>query len=280
MAMGGRYGRAVRWRAVLLVSASAVSASGGAASAGSADTVLSYDFKPVSAADGTSTVLGSGGSASVQTSVVTANGGRATTVSSRATQGKAVQFPAFDPSASGARAVIKVVNTTSTDQLAPGDRDFSWSADFRLNADSASHASGSQDNGNNLVQRGLYNDTQFKLDADARRPACRLRGSTGDAGALRVTAPVTVAADQWYNATCTRSGNTLTVSVQAFASAGNVTRQWTNSARSSAGFGTVAWAAHGTPLAIGGKLSATGDMVDQCSDQFNGAVDNVTLTFG
>jgi hypothetical protein len=264
---------------VFLASASALLVSGGAADAGSADTVVSYGFNPATQADGTSTVLGSAGSASVQTSVVTANGGRLTTVSSRAAQGKAVQFPAFDSSAAGARAVIKVVNTTRNDELAPGDRDFSWSADFRLDGDSVSHAKGSHDNGNNLLQRGLYDDTQFKLDADARRPACRLRGSTGDAGAVRVLAPVAVAPDQWYNATCTRSGNTLTVSVLAFDSAGNVTQQWTDSATSTAGFGTVTWARPGTPLVIGGKLSATGSMVEKCSDQFNGAVDNVTLTF-
>lgn len=271
--------RAVRWAAVLLVVASAAPlAAAGSASAAATDAAASYDFEPVTDVTGIATVLANGGRAAVETSVVTAYGGGLASVGSRATQGSAVQFPAFNPAGSGARAVIKVVNTTGADQLAPGTQDFSWSADFRLDADTESSAKGSHDNGNNLLQRGLFGDTQFKLDVDDRRPSCRLRGSTGDTGAVRVRAPMTVTADQWYNATCTRAGNTLTVAVRSFDATGNVTQQWSSSATSSAGFGSVTWAKVDTPLSIGGKLSATGKLPGY-GDQFNGAVDNAVLRF-
>jgi hypothetical protein len=252
----------------------------GAATAASVDTVVSYGFEPAMTPDaGAQGVLTNAGSASVTTSVVSAHGGTVDTVASWSGQGSAVRFPAYNPTSSGARAVIKVVNRTSTDVLAPGNRDFSWSADFALDADSESHARGSYDNGNNIFQRGLFGDTQFKLDADGRQPSCRLRGSTGTQGALRVQAPVTVAAGQWYHATCTRTGNTLSIAVQAIAADGSVPGQWSRSATSSRGFGTLTWSKTGTPLTIGGKLSAAGKLTSGSTDQFNGVVDNAVLQF-
>jgi hypothetical protein len=272
----GRRG-AVRWAAVLLAAILVVAQGVGSVAAAEVP-VLSYDFELESGTDGSTTFLLNNGSAPVQASVATAYDGSLESVASHETQGSAVKFPAFDAAGTGGRAVIKVVNTTGTDGLAPADQDFSWSADFRLDADSESHSEGSHDNGNNLLQRGLYNDTQFKLDVDDGRPSCRLRGSTGNAGAVRITAPVTVGAHAWYNATCTRAGDMLTVSVSAFDSAGTVTDRWSNTATSPAGFGTVTWANLDTPLSIGGKLRATGNL-GRHSDQFNGVVDNVVLTF-
>ncbi len=58
-----------------------------------------------------------------------------------------------------------------------GPRDFSWSADLTLDADSESHVRGSYDNGNSLFQQGLFNDSQFELDANHQQPSGRLRGA-------------------------------------------------------------------------------------------------------
>jgi hypothetical protein len=264
-----------------LATAAAAVTSGGTSTAATGP-VVDYDFDSAAvtaASTGGGGGLTSTGSAAVDTSVVSANGGAVQLVGSRATQGGAVRFPGFDASDAGQRAVIKIVNTSGTDALAPGKRDFTWSADFRLDADSASHVTGSRDNGDNLFQRGLYKDTQFKLDVDNRRPSCRLRGSTGGPGAVRVIAPVSVSDSVWYHAVCSRVGNRLTVSVSAFDPAGDVTQSWTKSATSTVGFGTVSWARIGTPLTIGGKLSPAGKLVTPSSDQFNGDVDNAELTF-
>ena len=279
MRTAGRRTRAVRWGTTLVAVGAAAGLGTGTAAAATTDTVVSYDFEPVVGADATQTVLMNGGDASVTTSVVSANDGTVDSVASRATQGSAVQFPAFDSSVGGKRAVVKVVNSTRTDVLAPGSRDFSWSADFALDAASESHLRGSYDNGNNIFQRGLFNDTQFKLDADGRQPSCRLRGSTGSAGAVRVQAPLLVDAGQWYHATCTRSANTLSIFVQSFDADGNVTGEWSRSATSSRGFGTLSWLKTGTPVTIGGKLSATGKLPSGSTDQFNGVVDNAVLRF-
>jgi len=259
--------------------AGAVTTAGaGSASAAAGQPLVAFSFSAPSGGTGAKqTQFPSDGTASVTTSVVSANGGQVTSVDSRAGAGSAVKLPAFDPSAGGPRAVISVVNAAGSDQMAPGSRSFSWGADFVLSADSATHASGSEDDGDNLVQRGLYGHTQMKLDADGRRPGCRLRGSTGSAGAVRVVAPMTVDAGHWYRATCSRSGSTLSITVSQFDSSGAVARTWSRSATSGAGFGSITWDRVRTPLTIGGKLTSRGHLTSGSSDQFNGRVDNVEL---
>ncbi len=250
----------------------------GSASADSGERLVAFDFStPSDALGAKQTRFGNDGTASVTTSVVSAGAGQVTSVASRDGAGTAVRLPAFDPSAGGPRAVISVVNASGTDQMAPGSRSFSWGADFVLAADSATHSSGSHDDGDNLVQRGLYGHTQMKLDADGRRPGCRLRGSTGPAGAVRVVAPMTVDAGHWYRATCSRSGATLSITVSQFDASGAVARTWSRSATSDAGFGSITWGQTRTPLTIGGKLTSRGHLTSGSSDQFNGRVDNVVL---
>lgn len=262
---------------VLAVLALAVAGLVGSASATIKELILSYAFEPASGATSSSQPsLGNDGDGAVSTSVVTASGGTLTGVASRPGQGRAVRFPAFDPSADGARAVVKIVNRTTTDVLAPGRRDFAWSAAFKVDAKSAEHTSTSHDNGDNLFQRGLYNDTQFKLDVDNHRPGCRLRGSTGGSGAVRVVAPVTVSASRWYRATCTRSGSKLTITLARFDSSGHVDRSWSRTATSKVGFGRVTWRNIHTPVTVGGKLTPSGTLT-RSSDQFNGVVDNPAL---
>jgi hypothetical protein len=273
-----------RWASAALagvvVCAPVALVSSGAATAAGGSNVVTYRFDAGGAAGAKQAEFSSGGSGRVSAAVVTANDGMVRSVASRATQGAAVQFPSFDATADGPHAVIKVVNATSTDDMAPLRRDFSWSADFRLAATSSSHADHSHDNGDNLLQRGLYDDAQFKLDVDGRRPGCRLRGSTGGAGAVRVVAPVTVDSSSWYSATCSRAGDRLRIRVSRFGPGGAVQQTWTRTARSAAGFGTVRWSNVHTPLAIGGKLSERGRIVMRATDQFNGVVDNVRLRFG
>jgi hypothetical protein len=249
------------------------------ASATTKDVVLYYGFDraPDSGTAAQTIPLGNDGDGPVEASIVTSHGGTLTIAASRAGQGDAARFPAFDPTESGQRAVVEIENRTDTDVLAPRSRDFAWSAAFKVDARSSDHSGTSYDDGDNLFQRGLYDDDQYKLDVDDHQPGCRLRGSTGDAGAVRVVAPVTVSPDKWYRATCDRSGDRLTITVVAFDAEGRATRSWTNSATSSVGFGSLTWKDIKTPVTIGGKLDADATPADGSTDQFNGVVDNPQL---
>jgi hypothetical protein len=249
------------------------------ASATTKDVVLYYSFDH--GRDGGSSTrtipLDNDGDGAVSASVVSSNGGTLTRTASRPGQGDGARFPAFDPGESGSRAVVEIQNRTGTDVLAPGSRDFAWSVAFKVDAQSSDHSGSSYDDGDNLFQRGLYNDDQYKLDVDDHQPGCRLQGSTGDAGAVRVVAPMTVAPNTWYRATCNRWGDRLTITVVAFDADGTATRSWTNSETSSVGFGSLEWKDADTPVTIGGKLTADATPADGSTDQFNGVVDNPQL---
>ena len=234
--------------------------------------LLDFDSAPTGAVV---TSVENTGTAPVSGSVVTTNGGEAVSVASRNGQTNGVQLPAFDPTAAGPRAVIAVVTSGTTEVLSPGKRSFSWGADFKVDAVSASKETGSTDNGDNLVQRGLAGShRQFKLELDKRQPACRVEAS---AGSLRVQIPVTVEPTSWYRATCTRVYNTVTATLVRYDADGNVTDSWTRSATRSKGLGTLTWVNPQVPVSVGGKLTNDGRVVSTASDQFNGVVDNVVL---
>ena len=125
----------------------------------------------------------------------------------------------------------------------------------------------SVDNGDNLFQRGLYEDpSQFKLQIDHGYPSCLVRGS---AGQVFASSPTKVVSGAWYRVTCSRVGTKVTV-------------QWAPYGSTAAPFTTVATGSSGTlsfpastPASIGGKLNASGTVVSSATDQFNGAVANV-----
>jgi hypothetical protein len=240
--------------------------------------LLSFD-NPSGVLGSAQTSFTSTGTASVRITVASVHGGVVTSQESRAGQGDAVAFPTFNSTRSAPRAVIRVSSSGPSDDLSPGSADFSWGADFEMSAGvTASKSSGSHDNGDNLVQRGLFTETQYKLQLDGDQPSCRLRGSTGSAGAVTVQAPVVVRPGSWYGATCWRSGSTLGVSVVLYDSAGQVSRAWNASRTSSVGFGQVTYSSSSIPLSVGGKLADTGAIATSASDQFNGSVDNVFVT--
>ncbi len=244
-----------------------------AAAAGSAELQLDFDNGLDGAAVGS---VANRGSAAYATRVVSQNGGTVVFSSSREAQGEAVRFPAHDASAGGARAVLVVSNTGGVDQLNPGTADFTWGADFAIDATSFTKDTGTHDNGDNLIQRGLSGTRhQFKLELDDHRPSCVLQNTAG--GAFRITVPVTVAPDQWYRATCQRSGTALTVTLQHFTDQGAVDGTWSAVRRNASGFGAVSWTDPSVPLTVGGKLNPKSTAVNAASDQFNGSVDNVVV---
>lgn len=182
---------------------------------------------------------------------------------------RAFDFPSFTRNSTVPRAVVRARPSGTGDPLAPRWRNFEFGADFRKDARSSGW---SLDNGDNLIQRGLWNDTaQYKLEVDNGRPGCRIKGSHGAVG---VRAPITVRSDRWYNARCARTGSEVKITVTEFGSDGPVR---TVTARRNGAIGKLAWARTQTPLAVGGKLAANGAVNRSATDQFNGLVNDPFL---
>ena len=203
-----------------------------------------------------------GGDTTVNISVAKLSGGNLKVVSGPdSARPRAVQFPSYVGSGTYPRAVLRM-NPDSGYALAPGSSDFQYGAVFRLDARSAGR---SIDNGNNLLQRGLYSSpAQFKLQVDGGYPSCSVRGSAGRA---YVRSGLKIAADRWYRAACTRVGSRVTVSVRPYGGATTVSRSVTHSS------GSLSFKSS-MPTSIGGKLTASGAVVSSATDQFNGAFAN------
>ena len=236
------------------------------------DTVVSITFSD--ATDGQSiTSVGNAGSGTTDQSVVTANGGALTAHWSHIKSGLAARYPAYDGTAKGARAVVAVTNAGSTDVLSPGSAAFTFGADAKLDDASTGTAN---DNGNNLVQRGLATQTaQYKLQLDGPRFSCRVKG---DDGTLMVTSTLTTRTKRWYHATCSRrtsaQGDSLVLRVRRVHSDG--TRGPVRRTISATGpVGSLTFAAD-TPFSVGGKLQDA-TTVATPSDQWNGVVDSAFL---
>lgn len=171
------------------------------------------------------------------------------------------------------RAVVRVTaRSSSTDPLAPGEANFSFGADFLKDRKS----SGTKvDNGDNLIQRGLASDpSQYKIEVDRGRPACRIAGSEG---AVEVKADKKVSSGRWYRVRCTREGDTVTLDLTEYAPYERVVEA---SSQAEGRIGSVAWPQSETPLSIGGKLAANGDIIKSATDEFNGLIGNPVLTIG
>lgn len=178
--------------------------------------------------------------------------------------GTGIRLPAFKAS-DPPLAVLTVLDTQGVDDLEPGASKFRFGADFTLDAKSAGSPS---DNGNNLVQRGLFGSSmQYKIDVDKERPGCRVKG---DQGAVTVRATRAVAPDTWYRMHCIRDGGAVRLTVKRLSDG----LTWSYSANGNIG---SLHAARKLPLSIGGKVNASGDLMTGDSDQFNGRVDNVYL---
>jgi hypothetical protein len=195
-----------------------------------------------------------------EVAVARTSGGNATVVRGPdSSLPRAVKFPAYVASGTYPRAVVRL-SSMSGGAVSPGTADFEYGAVFRLNAISSGR---SMDNGNNLLQRGLYgNPAQFKLQVDKGYPSCLVRGSNGQ---VYVASATKLVPDAWYRVTCSRIGSRLTVSVvRHTSSAKTVSRSASGSA------GRVAFSSS-VVASVGGKLTSSGKVASS-TDQFNGAV--------
>lgn len=264
--------------AVLLLVGSLVLAATPTDAAGRVAAQLRFDRGTV----GEPVVASVGGDRDLRARVVTSNGGRAMTVRSRAGHGKAVDFPSVSDSAAGRRAVIRVLDTDTSDgdALSPRRRNFVLRADFKLDAGDSQ-----ADGGNNLVQRGLaMSSDQYKIQVDLvggrARPACSI-GQTirGVWRSAVVTVRRSVRPREWYQVRCRRTAHALTLTVAKVDRDGSLR---TVARRRVSGIRTfdLRWPASSrVPLTVGGKLRPDGGFASS-SDQFNGVVDNVMLRLG
>lgn len=182
----------------------------------------------------------------------------------------AIRFPAFTDTKFYPRAAVVVSNSgTGPDQLNPGTKDFSWGADFWLDSRSKGASS---DNGDNLVQRGIYTfPNYFKAEVDSDHPACAVRG---DDGYLYVRGYEELETQTWYRLTCNRSGDVLTIVVAEISPTGGgrpITHSQTGPS------GSILFKDKTTPLSVGGKVGSDGQLLEGATDQFNGVVMNPFL---
>ena len=223
----------------------------------------------VSAAPGTA-VRGAGqfdisGDSTVDISLKQVDGGRVVTVPGPSSAlPSAIQFPSYTDSATYPRATLALTPATGQ-ALSPESSNFEYGAVFRLDETSSGNT---RDNGDNLFQRGLYGEgSQFKLQLDNRYPSCLVRGS---AGRVVVRSQVRVTPDSWYRVTCSRTDFTVTVAVTSYGGGD------TESTSASGQTGMLTFDAS-RPASIGGKLSPSGSIAANASDQFNGAVAKVWI---
>lgn len=267
--------RAVTTSAVVLLLAAVGAAP---ATAATTDVVrLRFDDVAEGSAFGTLRNHGTAAGATVAR-VVAADGGRVVAVRSVAGQGRAGDLPGY--SATGPRALVAIVNTTSADPMSPGTRRLEFGADLTL--DAGVTAGGGGDNGNNAVQRGLWGDgAQFKLEVDRNRPTCRVEGA---AGAAQVTSRRALATDGTrYRVRCVRSAGSDRVTLTVTTLRADGSSAGTVSDSATGRIGPVDFA-RTVPMTIGGKAywsgSAQAVRLLSASDQYNGTVDNAMLRIG
>lgn len=212
-------------------------------------------------------VTGSGqlalsGTTAVRVGVPTLESGRAVLVEGPgATDPRAVRFPAYVATGRYARAVLRLTPTSGS-ALSPGSADFEFGAVLNLDRVSSGR---SNDNGDNVLQRGLWGDrAQLKLEVDAGRPACSVKG---DQGRRTVRSSVRLTRDAWYTVRCERMGGRLTVEVARYGASPVRTTVSGQTGRLS--FDPA------RPASVGGKLDSSGQIVAGATDQLNGAVARV-----
>lgn len=206
------------------------------------------------------------GSADVELRVSSLEGGEVVAATGRGA-GTALRFPTYRGTGSYGRAVVVGEVARSDSSLDPELSPFSWGADVVVDKESAGR---DEDNGNNVVQRGLSSDAvMFKLETDAqRRPSCTAKGR---AGALTVTALEPVRTGTWYRLRCEVRTNRLRILVSEYLPSGGTT---TVGRQVDGPLGGITFSGQDVPFSVGGKVAFDGTVIASATDQFNGAIDN------
>jgi hypothetical protein len=238
---------------------------GGTSPRNGGDLALLIDFEDTAEVDSPLTSFSATeGNASIR--VVSAGSGTVR-IAQGAESAAAARFPTSDEAASGSLAVLNL--SGGPDTLAPGPGAFQFGIDVFYPAGSAGDSSG--DDGDNLVQRGLFGDQgQYKLQVDHGRPACRIAGDEGD---VLVKARLTLEPDQWYRLLCQRDDGTVTLFAAEIDTPSDDLdwRSWDAVDRA----GSIPATDPSPSVSIGGKLNPAGGIVQDAPDQFSGLLDNV-----
>ncbi len=178
--------------------------------------------------------------------------------------GQALSFPSKATIGKG-RIVLRVLTLTDPDPLSPGRADFAFGVDIRVDEQS------SADDGDNVMQRGLFQDTaQYKIQLDDHRPSCRIAGNEGE---VTVVGTDRVEPGQWYRLRCLREGAKVVLTVAKIDTNGVAASPsvWSDFRPT----GSVAVMRTSTPISVGGKIATDGSVVAENTDQFNGSMDNL-----
>jgi hypothetical protein len=213
--------------------------------------------------------------------VVTLNGGRAVSEPGPPGYGNSIDFPAYQPAnQSPPFAIVSLRNNTSTvDPLNPGTGNFTWQADFSLDDFVGTEAI----DGDNIVQRGLSPQRQWKLSVDDHRAQCFVRITAN--GPLAVTPaihiPLQTSNISWYRAICNRSlSGVVSLRVYAYWNSHHAWLLYRTATSTVSAAGSLGMT-RTIPVSIGGKLNDNGGIqLKPSTDQFNGRIDNVVLTVG
>ncbi|MFT4220198.1 MAG: hypothetical protein QM611_06740 [Microbacterium sp.] len=187
-------------------------------------------------------------------------GGSLSLVDSYPGGGVAAEFPEF--SEGNEEPGVGLVASPGDKLLPePSNAEFGFGADVRLR----SVESSDDDNGDNIIQRGLAADpAQFKLQIDHGVPSCSV---TGDAGRRLVKGEL-LEEGIWYRLACVRATGALKLTVSA------VGEDELKEYEVKGSTGRVDFV-DATPLAIGRKATGAGEIVIKQPDQFNGTLDSV-----
>jgi hypothetical protein len=213
------------------------------------------------------------GAAALKISVVEDDGGTLVDGNPRvhASRDRAVRYPRHTSALNAPHAVIQAVDLRGPDDLAPRGRPFRFGADFILDKVSEDAGPGGRDNGDNLLQRGRFNErSQYKVQVDHRVATCRVKGSLGAVSVSSSLRPLKPG--HWYRVRCVRVADRLTIVLTTWGHAGVRT---VRDARAGS-IGAVSPGRRTAPVSIGGKLARRG-VIDTESDQFNGRIDNILL---
>ncbi|MFT3874338.1 MAG: hypothetical protein QM714_17110 [Nocardioides sp.] len=184
----------------------------------------------------------------------------------------AAVFPSEDEAVDGGLLALTITPPDDDEAFAPGGRDFVFGVDVLLPVPSSRSE---EDNGDNLVQRGLFGDTgQVKLQVDDGVPSCRVAGDQGVATVKAASGGL--ATETWFRLRCQREGDRLTLYVGRLDDEGDVASWEHWSAVHSTG--TVSFPDPATPISVGAKLNPRGGLVVRAPDQFNGALAHVVFT--
>jgi hypothetical protein len=197
--------------------------------------------------------------------VETLSAGSAKAVYGSGASSAGIVMPSHSATSSGQRLILAIRPTSAADPLSPGAKNVEFGADVRLDATSSGSPN---DNGDNVLQRGLFADfSQIKLQVDKRTPSCTVKS-----GSTRLfVKSTTKVGTGWHRIRCGYRSGKLTVSVASI-SGTTVSTASVNSIS-----GTVKPLSFNakTPVTVGGKIGTNGKVVIKNSDQFNGALDNV-----